>query len=114
MSQTVYAVLFLVGSAVVAFLSVLMLAVWKIPPGIGWMWSQVAPPSVERAATTAFALFGTERLKESAEAYAIPSGPNETQGSDALNMLLSAGCVFGLHAVSAIVVSVQLAPPSVE
>ncbi len=29
-------------------------------------------------------------------------------------MLLSAGCVLGLHASSAIVVSVQLAPPSVE
>src|SRR5689334_21603961 len=29
-------------------------------------------------------------------------------------MLLSAGCVSGLHAVSAMGVSVQLAPPSVE
>ena len=60
--------MFFVGSAVVEFLSVLLSAVWKKAPGIGWMWFHVAPPSVELAATTALALFGTVMLKESADA----------------------------------------------
>src|SRR5215472_4097995 len=81
------------------------------------MWSQLAPPSPDRAATTALSKFGTETLNERAEAYAIPSGPIETQGSDARNMPASACCTFGLHAVSGRPVdgsSAQVAPPSVE
>jgi hypothetical protein len=42
---------------------------------------QVAPPSIEEAAATAFLL--SVLSNESAEAYAVRSGPTETQGSEA-------------------------------
>ena len=57
-SQTVYAVPFLVGSAVVEFLSVLCANCVNTEPGMGCAWSQWAPPSVERAAATALKLLG--------------------------------------------------------
>jgi hypothetical protein len=55
----------LVGSAVVAFLSVLWLVWVKTDPGIAVMF-QVAPPSTELPATTALKLLVL--LNESAEA----------------------------------------------
>src|SRR6266516_2424579 len=66
-SHTVYANPAFTGSAVVAFLSVPWSLVSKKPPGIRWMWSHVAPPSTERAATTALAPLGTWMLNDSAE-----------------------------------------------
>src|SRR5260370_38427269 len=77
-SQTVYAVPALTGSAVVEFLSVMF---W---PPLGMKETsvtrllQVLPPSVEVAAATAFLL--SVRSNETADAETVPSGPNDTQG----------------------------------
>src|SRR5437867_10458140 len=76
-SQTVYATPAWTGSAVVAFLSVKN---W--PLGYDTtvcVLVHVAPPSFDTVAVTALRL--SVNSNESADAYAVPSGPKDTHGS---------------------------------
>jgi hypothetical protein len=72
------------------------------------VWVQVAPPSVDTLADTA--LRPSLPSKDNAEAYAVPSGPNETHGSEERWY----GRPPGAQALNGSVTSVQLAPPLVE
>src|ERR1051325_5606151 len=88
-SQTVYAVPGLVGSAVVEFLSVSLCSFGCATTVC--TFCQVCPPSLDVAAETELRVLLLVRSKDSADAYAVlpddgslaVPGPNETQGSDA-------------------------------